>query len=91
MGRFGALSLVFQKDNKVSPESTPPVLNSKQTTTGETNLDNLSAIIPKIEEPPPSLNKTDIVPKTSPTTTNNTSTKFTRKLSLENLYYLIRF
>jgi cytoskeletal protein RodZ len=68
-GVIWGLKLSFQKDNKVLPESTPPVLNSKQTTSGETNLDNLSAIIPKIKEPTPSLNKADIAPKTSPTTT----------------------
>ena len=68
-GAIWGLKFNLQKDNKVSPESNPPVLNSKQTTSGETNLDNLSAIIPKIKEPTPSLNKADIAPKTSPTTT----------------------
>ena len=67
-GAIWGLKFNLQKDNKVSPESNPPVLKSKQTTREETNQNNLSAIIQKIEETPPSLNKIDIVPKNSPTT-----------------------
>jgi cytoskeletal protein RodZ len=67
-GVIWGLKLSFQKDNKVLPESTSPVLNSKQTTSGETNLDNLSAIIPKNKKPTPSLNETDVSPKTSSAT-----------------------
>ena len=67
-GAIWGLKLSFQKDNKVLPESTPQVLNSKQTTSGETNLDNLSAIIPKNKKPTSSLNETDVAPKTSSAT-----------------------
>ena len=67
-GAIWGLKLSFQKDNKVLPESTPPVLNSKQTTSGKTNLDNLSAIIPKNKKPTSSLNETDVAPKTSSAT-----------------------
>jgi cytoskeletal protein RodZ len=66
-GAIWGLKFIFHKDNKVSPEPNPSVLNSKQSTTGGTNPDNLSAIIPKIEEPPSSSHKTNVVPKTSPT------------------------
>ena len=64
-GAIWGLKLSFQKDNKVLPESTPQVLNSKQTTSGGKNLDNLSAIIPKNKKSTSSLNETDIAPKTS--------------------------
>jgi hypothetical protein len=67
-GALVGLTFIFQKDDKVSIEPNPPVLKSKQVTTGETNSDNLSAIIPKIEEPPSSLKETDVAPKTSSTT-----------------------
>jgi cytoskeleton protein RodZ len=67
-GAIGGLKFIFQKSNKVSTESIPPVLNSKQTTTGNTNPDSLSTVIKKIKELPSSLNKNDITPKTSPTT-----------------------
>jgi cytoskeletal protein RodZ len=64
-GALVGLNLIFQKDNKVLTKSSLPVLNSKQTTTGESKSGNLPAIIPKIEEPPSSLNETDATPKTS--------------------------
>jgi cytoskeletal protein RodZ len=66
-GAIWGLTFISSKDNKVSPESSPPVLKSKQTSTGETNPDNLSAVIPKIEALPLPLNKTDAVPKATST------------------------
>ena len=66
-GAILGLKFTFQKDNKVSPESIPPVLKSKQITIEKKHLNNLSAINPKIEETPSFLNKTDVVHKTSPT------------------------
>jgi cytoskeletal protein RodZ len=67
-GVIWGLKLSFQNDNKVLPKSTPPVLNSNQSISGETNLDNLSVIIPKVKEPTSSLNKTNVAPKTSSVT-----------------------
>ena len=67
-GGVWGLKLIFQKDNKVSPESSPSVLNSKQTTTGETNPGSLSTVISKIEALPLPLNETDIAPQPSSTT-----------------------
>ena len=68
VGALVGLNFIFQKDNKVSTESSPTVLNSKQTTTGETNPDSLSTIIPKIEALSLPLNETDVAPQTSSTT-----------------------
>jgi len=67
-GGIWGLKFIFQKDNKVSPESSPSVLNSKQTTTGETNPGSLSTVISKIEALPLPLNETDIAPQPSSTT-----------------------
>ena len=64
-GGIWGLKFIFQKGNEVSPESSPPVLNSKQTTTGETNPNSLSTVIPKIKALPLTLNKTDVAPQTS--------------------------
>jgi cytoskeletal protein RodZ len=67
-GALVGLNFIFQNDNKVSTESSTPVLKSKQTTTREINPGNLPAVIPKVEESPSSLNETDIIPNTSSTT-----------------------
>jgi len=67
-GALVGLNFIFQKGNKASTEPSPPVLKSKQGTTEETSSDTLPAVIPKIEEPPLSLNETDVAPKTSSTT-----------------------
>ena len=67
-GGVWGLKFIFQKDNKVSPESSPSVLNSKQTTTGETNPGSLSTVISKIEALPLPLNETAVAPQSSSTT-----------------------
>jgi len=67
-GALVGLKFIFQKSNNVPIEPSPPVLNSKQTITGETNLDNLSAVIPKIEALPVPLNETNVVPEILSTT-----------------------
>ena len=67
-GGIWGLKFIFEKDNKVSLESSPSVLNSKQTTTGETNPDSLSTVISKIEALPLPLNETAVTPQSSSTT-----------------------
>jgi len=67
-GGILGLKFIFENDNKVSPESSPSVLNSKQTTTGETNPDSLSTVISKIEALPLPLNENAVTPQSSSTT-----------------------
>ena len=67
-GAILGLNLIFQKDNTISTESSPPILKSNQTTTGETHPGNLPAVIPNTKKPPLSLNEIDVAPKTSSTT-----------------------
>ena len=64
-GALFGLKFIFQKDNKVSTESNPPVLNSKQTTTREKPPGSLSTVISEIKALPLPLNKTNVTPQTS--------------------------
>ena len=57
-GALVGLKFIFQKDSKVSTEPSPPVLNSKQITTGKINQNSSSTVIPKIEALP--LNENDV-------------------------------
>jgi len=66
-GGIWGLKFIFSKDNIGSPESSPTVLNSKQTTRGKTNPDSLSTVITKIEALPSPLKETDVAPQTSST------------------------
>ena len=68
VGALVGLNFIFQKDNTISTESSPPILKSNQTTTGETHPGNLPAVIPNTKKSPLSLNEIDVAPKTSSTT-----------------------